>query len=196
MNRQERLKYCKACAHQKIDQQRGIVCSLTNAPAEFEVACTTYKEDPELKHKMEMETIRQQLYLNEADKGKRFVNNLIDGIFCYIFMFFIAIAIGIFVGVFSPESAATFENNTGFEYFLIFISTLTYYVTLEAATGRTLGKMITKTKVIDRHGNKPNFNTILLRTLCRFVPFNALSFLFADRGWHDAWSQTKVVESR
>lgn len=194
MNRQERLRFCKACAHQKFDSQKGIVCSLTNAPAEFEIACTTYKEDAELKHKMEMEGIRNQIHNQEADKGKRFVNNILDGIFAYIFMFFIAIIIGVFVGIFSPESVGAFENNMGLEYFLIIFSTLTYYITFEATTGRTLGKMITKTKVVDEQGNKPDFSTVLLRTICRFVPFNALSFLFAERGWHDAWSKTRVVD--
>ncbi len=194
MTRQERLKFCKACTHQKFDTQKGIICSLTNAPAEFEVACTTYKEDSELKHKMEMEAIRNQLYNQEADKGKRFINNLLDGLFSYLFMFLIAIVIGIFVGVFSPESVGAFEDNMGFEYFLIIFSTITYYIVFEATTGRTLGKMITKTKVVDENGNKPDFSTILVRTLCRFVPFNALSFLFNDRGWHDTWSKTRVVE--
>ncbi len=194
MNRQERLRYCKTCKRQKFDAQKGIICSLTNAPAEFQVACTTYSEDSELKHKMEMEAIRNQLYTQEADKGKRFINHLLDGVFAYLFMFLLAIVIGVVVGIVKPEAVQSFENNMGFEYFLIFISFSLYYILFEATTGRTLGKLITKTKVVDKNGNKPDFATILLRTICRFVPFNALSFLFAERGWHDALSNTRVVE--
>ncbi|MBR8535555.1 RDD family protein [Carboxylicivirga sediminis] len=196
MNRQERLRFCKACKHQKFDTHKGIICSLTNAPAEFQVACTTYSEDPELKHKVEMEAIRNQLYTQEADKGKRFINHLLDGIFAYIFMFFLAIIVGVIVAIVNPEAVNSFENNIGFSYFMIFFSFFIYYLVMEATTGRTLGKMITRTKVIDENGNKPDFSTILIRSFCRLVPFNALSFLFAERGWHDAWSKTRVVESK
>jgi len=44
---------------------------------------------------------------------------------------------------------------------------------------------------------QPELSTILVRSLCRAVPFDALSFLFKDTGgWHDEWSKTYVVEDR
>ena len=70
-----------------------------------------------------------------------------------------------------------------------------YYTTLEYTTGRTIAKHITKTKVVDENGKKPNFQAILIRSLCRFIPFEPLSFLGEDkRGWHDKLSKTKVIE--
>jgi uncharacterized RDD family membrane protein YckC len=65
----------------------------------------------------------------------------------------------------------------------------------EYLTGRTLAKYITKTKVIDENGEKPDFKKILLRTLSRIFPFEPLSFLVSgNTGWHDEWSKTIVVK--
>jgi len=37
-------------------------------------------------------------------------------------------------------------------------------------------------------------NDIAQRTLCRLIPFDALSFLFNDSvGWHDTLSKTRIV---
>ncbi|WP_430817038.1 RDD family protein [Carboxylicivirga sp. RSCT41] len=194
MNRQERLKFCKACTLQKFDTQRGIICSLTNNPAEFEVSCTTYKEDPELKHKAEMEAIRNQLYVQEVDKGKRFVNHLIDSIFIWVLFILFAMLYGVYLGIFNPEAIETIDESGSFIENLFFILlSIVYYTIMEALTGRTIGKLITKTRVVDENGNKPDFGTSFIRSLCRIVPFDGLSFLFADKGWHDAWSKTKVV---
>jgi hypothetical protein len=44
-------------------------------------------------------------------------------------------------------------------------------------------------------GSKPGLRTILLRTLCRFIPFEPFSF-FGERGWHDGLSDTLVVSTR
>lgn len=79
-----------------------------------------------------------------------------------------------------------------------------YYFILELAFGRTVGKFITGTKVVNREGEKPSAGKIALRTLIRFVPFEALSgFRISNeestwaRGcWHDDWSDTVVVKTR
>jgi uncharacterized RDD family membrane protein YckC len=49
--------------------------------------------------------------------------------------------------------------------------------------------------VVDENGDRPGTLQIVIRTLVRFVPFEAFSVAFADdgRGWHDRWSQTYVV---
>jgi hypothetical protein len=49
--------------------------------------------------------------------------------------------------------------------------------------------------VVDENGNKPEYQTIMIRSLCRLIPFDALSFLGAtSRGWHDSISRTYVVQ--
>lgn len=74
--------------------------------------------------------------------------------------------------------------------FLLFY--LVWQTLFEALTGKTVLKFITKTHVVNMDGSKPTFKTIMLRNLCRFIPFNALSFL-GNRGWHDSVSKTQVV---
>jgi uncharacterized RDD family membrane protein YckC len=71
-----------------------------------------------------------------------------------------------------------------------------YYCMLEGLTGRTLGKFISGTYVVTADGLKPDFLTILGRTLCRFIPFEPLSFLFGDLGFHDRFSKTRVVRDQ
>ena len=72
-----------------------------------------------------------------------------------------------------------------------------YYVILEGMTGRTLGKLITGTKVVNERGEPPSFGQILGRTFSRFIPFEVFSFLAEDgRGWHDSVPGTYVGSTR
>jgi uncharacterized RDD family membrane protein YckC len=129
-----------------------------------------------------------------ASTGKIFANYLLDSLFFLIFAFLFGVILGIILLFVSPESLAIFEeDNTLLEYLLGFILIMIYYLSLEGLTGRTLAKFITKTKVVTENGEKPNFKTILMRILCRFVPFEAFSFLGEGTGWHGKWSKTIVV---
>ncbi len=75
------------------------------------------------------------------------------------------------------------------------VMALIYYNLTEIFLSRTVGKFITKTIVVMEDGSKPDYKTILLRTICRLIPFNALSFLGTPcRGWHDSLSKTYVVQ--
>jgi len=49
MTRAERLKFCKVCKEKKFDINQGLVCGLTNLPADFDISCRHFKEDAELK---------------------------------------------------------------------------------------------------------------------------------------------------
>lgn len=75
-------------------------------------------------------------------------------------------------------------------YFLVI---LIYYVIAESVFSITLGKFVTKTIVITTDGRKPNLRTILIRTLCRFIPYEAYSFINKDIGLHDKYSKTIVI---
>ena len=71
---------------------------------------------------------------------------------------------------------------------------MSYFIILEYKIGRTIGKYITKTKVVTEIGEQPNLKSIIIRTFCRLIPFDSLSFLFKDgEGWHDTISKTKVI---
>jgi uncharacterized RDD family membrane protein YckC len=70
-----------------------------------------------------------------------------------------------------------------------------YYFLFEYLIGQTLGKIITRSKVISLIENKGNyFFQILLRTLMRFIPLDILSYLFSYRGLHDWISKTTIIK--
>lgn len=78
--------------------------------------------------------------------------------------------------------------------FLILVYIL-YYCVFETFKGQTLGKMITKTHVIDNNNNKPNFIRIFARTILRLNPLDVFSFVFGNsQGTHDVLSGTKLVK--
>ena len=69
-----------------------------------------------------------------------------------------------------------------------------YYILFEYFFQRTLGKLITRTKVVNEADVKPTFKQVVIRTLSRSIPFEYLSFLAISNGVHDRLSKTKVVE--
>ncbi len=192
MTREEQLEYCKICKNQKFSFSKGIICGLTDERADFEGECEYFEESEVLVEEQKNQT----KYFDTVSGGKRFLNYFLDILFIYglsaVFGFFL----GILLVVTNSQMLNKFlqEDNILANYALGFIIVLIYYVVLEAKTGRTIAKYITKTKVVDSNGETPDLGTIFIRTLCRFIPFEAFSFLGSDAsGWHDKLSKTKVV---
>ena len=70
-----------------------------------------------------------------------------------------------------------------------------YYFILEWTTGQTVGKMITKSKVVTSDTQeKPSASSILIRTLCRLIPIDFFSYLFIPIGIHDRLSKTELKQ--
>ncbi|MCL3781878.1 RDD family protein [Prolixibacteraceae bacterium JC049] len=78
---------------------------------------------------------------------------------------------------------------------LYFITFLAYYVCFEYFKGQTIGKMLTKTKVVDYNHSQPSLFRILIRTLLRLNPFDIISYLFGTEvGSHDGFSKTTLIK--
>lgn len=137
----------------------------------------------------------------QAEKILRFVNAIIDYFISYLVIIFLFSAIII---------AYTFLSGTDYDAnadaiaemprLLDRIITGIFYASLmflvEFATGgRSLGKFITGTMVVKEDGSLPSSQDLLKRNFSRIVPFDTLSFL-GTRGWHDSWSDTKVVKRK
>lgn len=71
-----------------------------------------------------------------------------------------------------------------------------YYIYLEYNYQTTLGKHLTKTKVVKANGQKPGLNDIIVRTLCRLIPFDRFSYIFTSNGFHDYLSKTTVIKKQ
>jgi uncharacterized RDD family membrane protein YckC len=178
-----------------MDPQQGIICGLTGRPATFENTCPTFVTAPgyEAPNPYEPKAFDAELVM--ATGTRRFINYLIDVIAYYLLAILAFMALFIFLNLFYPEAAQIDERNTPlWAYVFALLVFTSYYVFCESVFGRTLGKLITGTRVVNKFGKTPDTKTILLRTLSRMVPFEAFSFLGSDpRGWHDRWTDTYVV---
>lgn len=53
MDRKERLEYCNKCTKRSFDRNKGVVCSLTNEHADFNLTCEFFTEDEKVISKIE-----------------------------------------------------------------------------------------------------------------------------------------------
>lgn len=132
--------------------------------------------------------IEGEIVMEDASKGQRFVNLLIDGII-------VSIVQGIIKGVmsFNVFSPAYLISSSLISLAIYFA----YYTLLESTKGQTVGKMITNTKVVRSEDyGQITAGEAALRTLVRMLSLlDAISFLF-DYPWHDRWTKTRVVKSK
>lgn len=132
-----------------------------------------------------------------ASHGQRFLNYVVDAIIIYTIIFGMSFIVAIIASLLGAVDFLEWMGNTGSleEYLLYFIIMIPYFTLMESIFSRTMGKFITKTMVVLEDGSKPESDIILKRTLCRIIPFDALSFLGSPaRGWHDSISDTYVVK--
>ena len=123
-----------------------------------------------------------------ATRGQRFINLILDGIFINIISW--------------PLGAFGFWLLLGEDGYWLWpmINWLAipfaYYFFTELKWSKSPAKFITKTHVVTDQGFKLTASQVAIRTILRWVPFEAFSFLFAPRpvGWHDRFAHTKVVE--
>ena len=134
---------------------------------------------------------------NRASQGTRLLNYLIDFTVFYIFIFFLGIFLGILavIGIEAPLQWLLYlDGNRALDYLVTSILYFIYIFSFEYFTkGRSIGKYITKTKVVSVDGTAPTQKDFFIRNISRLVPFDGLSFLKQDGGWHDLWSDTRVV---
>ncbi len=132
-----------------------------------------------------------------ASHGQRFANYLIDYI-CQVVMMFGAFVVILMVATANGNKTiiSDIESVTDVvKYAFVSVIILLYYNIFEMLFSVTIGKLITNTMVVDAEGNKPSTDQILMRSICRLIPFEILSFLGTlGKGWHDAISKTYVVK--
>lgn len=114
----------------------------------------------------------------EASNVRRFFNFLVD-----------VIVISSVSMVLSRFAVVMMDVNIDF-YISYLITSFFYYLLLESIFRETVGKAVTSTVVVV--DERTNFKSILLRTVCRFIPFEPISFFFENGKWHDRFSNTGV----
>ncbi len=131
----------------------------------------------------------EEFQLVPASREKRILNFVLD----YLAIIFMVSA---FYGFFLDLDSLTEENRDplmdNIRGMLFYLS---YYIAVEGMSGgRSFGKMITKTRVVNREGVVPEAPQMIKRSLIRLVPFEPLSALGELAPWHDRWSDTMVVD--
>jgi uncharacterized RDD family membrane protein YckC len=132
-----------------------------------------------------------------ASGGQRFLNYILDFIFVTIIFVLICLFLGILIGLFGLDglkNAMDGMGDSGWNLVLVVIY-LSYFFITEGIFGRSIGKLITGTVLVDENGEKPDFGTVVKRSFCRLIPFDNFSFL-GSRGWHDSISDTYVVNKK
>lgn len=152
------------------------------------------------------EKLRKPFLVTEeimASHGQRFLNLLVDTIMQVALLI---VVLSFFVAKAEAEGnkdfVANFEKNMLLQYTFTACIALFYYNVFEIFSGRTVGKFVTQTIVVDENGEKPNHETILVRSLSRLIPLIWLPFVISlfmgslARGWHDRISKTYVVDKK
>lgn len=126
--------------------------------------------------------LRDYELVSYTSGGHRFVHYLLDLLFLFPFMF----------------SMVAYTELRSLGYELTIIANILYYGAYfiysffsEAIFRQTFGKIATNSCVVS-NGIPLTTGRIFIRTLCRYIPFDAFSFLWGGN-WHDSVSSTAVV---
>ena len=122
-----------------------------------------------------------------ASKWRRFGTFLVD----YVGFLLISLSVGLAIGALFGERGVQFIKAIP-DFLVGSIMLVAYYLFFESLWARTPGKLVFGTVVVTESGSKPTLRQFVGRTLCRFIPFEPLSFLGAQ-GWHDSASGTRVI---
>ncbi|PLX09679.1 MAG: hypothetical protein C0596_01270 [Marinilabiliales bacterium] len=192
----DRLKMCKTCKNRSFNPELGLVCGLTSEKPDFAEHCKQYIEDAKKLNEYENRQAEGEVEAKLASIGKRFFNYLIDQIVLLCLIYATALSLGIILATFAPVFLRSIPLESKlFNYAFAFIVGVIYYTLMEATTGRSVAKYITATKVVTYDGNKPPMYSVFVRSICRFIPFEAFSFFGSDvNGWHDVISKTRVID--
>lgn len=143
----------------------------------------------EIKEKATIEKEKKETVdSNIVSSFTRFLNFAIDFIIWLILASITSFILGLFIDLTDPWLI------TILNYILIFGTFVAYYAIMEIRFQKTVGKFITKTKVVKINGDKPDNSDIIARTFYRLIPFDRISFLFVKNGIHDYLSKTNVVK--
>jgi uncharacterized RDD family membrane protein YckC len=114
--------------------------------------------------------------LKIAEKSYRVINFIVD-----------SFIIGLITSVFD------FVTGYWYSFISFFFFSFFYYFILELKYQKTIGKVMTNTKVVCLNGDQPKTWNIALRSICRLLQFDILSYMVGSYGMHDGYSRTKTV---
>ena len=145
-----------------------------------------------------LSSVTDQFISEDASTGQRFANYLIDTIAMYFFAYGTAFLFGVVMYAAGGIDDSGNPNSafTGIIMLIMICFAVFYYTFSEGVSnGRSLGKLITGTRVVKFDDTDITWKDAFLRSLCRLVPFEPFSAL-GGYPWHDRWTNTKVIKVR
>lgn len=141
-------------------------------------------------------------YHERATKGKRLANYLIDLFAFNLIPFVIAFAYGFLHAIISPSSVTTLaDESVGFDIDIlnriVWLMLYALYMSITEAIfkGKSLGKLITKTRAVNLDGSQISTSTAFARGFIRAVPFCVFSALGTPcNPFQDRWTNTMVID--
>lgn len=124
--------------------------------------------------------------MNNVGIGTRVLNFLVDTLVIFL------ISYAIYKGL--TYYATLYRKPLMSFGYLFFIVLFIYYFISELLFARTLGKLASFTKVVNKQGNRPNIFQVFLRSAARLTIIDCFFFPFLEKTLHDYVSQTSVVE--
>lgn len=135
--------------------------------------------------------------LVRADTGKRFLNYLIDVLSFYGVM----VIVGACMALISPAVIDSMDDSPGFglgdRIVSLFLYGLYMGIVEGLFKGKSLGKLITKTRAVNYDGSKISWGKAFGRGFSRAVPFCVFSaFGTPCDPWQDRWTSTMVIDEK
>lgn len=144
---------------------------------------------------LQQDFLTEEISLTQAESGKRLANYLVDVASFYATLFILVIILGILFPVIFVYLDEMAEADLADR--LISLMLYAFYMALVEgfSRGRSIGKLITGTRVVNEDGSPINFGTGFLRGFIRAIPFCAFSALGSPcYPWQDKWTNTYVID--
>ncbi|MES2701299.1 MAG: RDD family protein [Bacteroidota bacterium] len=140
----------------------------------------------------------EQPYYEYASQGQRLANYFIDVVVFFVFNYGFFYVFGVVLVLCGLSQQEIYEVGTNklLMYGIVFFNMAFFYTIVEGVTrGKSLGKLITRTRAVQEDLKPLTWKLALLRSLSRIVPFEPFSGV-GGTPWHDKWTRTTVIRNR
>ncbi|WP_276132534.1 RDD family protein [Polluticoccus soli] len=136
-----------------------------------------------------------------ASNWLRLANNLIDSIIALLLLLLIQNVLDVITTLSGINISGIFVSEEPLDRLLAYLCNSFFmfvlYLLFEGSTkGRTPGKLVTGTRAVREDNTPITWDDAVIRSLFRFIPFEALSAFSSNGLWHDRLSKTRVVKTR
>lgn len=132
-------------------------------------------------------------FMKEVPTSNRLTHFFVD-ILCFSALFYFVLFEKLVILIDSNQFLYRYLGNLGMAFLSALFFYFLYYYFFESQFKKTPGKFMTNAMVRTEYGEIPTNNHIIKRTFIRFFPGDLRSFFKYHVGYHDEWSNTRVIK--